>query len=80
MGLANSMLSAGAFGEGVNWAQAQEVGMSLLISPVFGFLCAGMLLLVLKMLVRNPALFTEPEKGRHRRSGFGPSLSSPAPG
>jgi PiT family inorganic phosphate transporter len=74
------MLSGGAFGEGVNWAQAQEVGMSLLISPVFGFLCAGMLLLVLKMLVRNPALFTEPEKGRHRRSGFGPSLSSPAPG
>jgi inorganic phosphate transporter, PiT family len=64
VGLANSMLSGGAFGEGVNWAQAQEVGMSLLISPVFGFLCAGMLLLVLKMLVRNPALFTEPEKGK----------------
>ena len=64
VGLANSTLSGGAFGDGVNWAKAQEVGMSLLISPVFGFLGAGMLLLVLKMLVRNPALFTEPEKGK----------------
>src|ERR1700720_1932781 len=31
VGLANSMLSAGhEFGEGVNWAKASEVGMSLL--------------------------------------------------
>src|SRR6266436_3291564 len=33
VGLANSMLSAGhVFGEGVNWAKASEVGLSLLIS------------------------------------------------
>src|SRR5579862_9747081 len=38
VGLANSMLSAGhEFGEGVNWAKASEVGVSLLVSPLVGF-------------------------------------------
>src|SRR5215813_7949148 len=37
VGLANSMMTKGAvFGEGVNWAKASEVGMSLLISPLVG--------------------------------------------
>src|ERR1700689_4859901 len=52
VGFANSMLSAGhVFGEGVNWAKAKEVGMSLLISPLLGFVFAGLLLLTLKLLV-----------------------------
>ena len=43
VGLANSMMSKGhAFGEGVNWAKASEVGMSLLISPIVGFACAAL--------------------------------------
>src|SRR5579872_4331715 len=55
VGLANSMLSAGhVFGEGVNWAKASEVGSSLLISPVVGFACAGILLLLCKVLIRRP--------------------------
>src|SRR6267154_1873355 len=42
VGLANSLLSAGhEFGEGVNWAKAQEVGISLLVSPVVGFVAAA---------------------------------------
>ena len=36
------------FGEGVNWAKAREVGMSLLISPIVGFVLAALLLLLLK--------------------------------
>src|SRR5215471_21544841 len=37
VGLANSLLAKGhVFGEGVNWAKASEVGMSLLISPIAG--------------------------------------------
>src|SRR5208283_812496 len=41
VGLANSMMAKGhVFGEGVNWAKASEVGMSLLISPIVGFTCA----------------------------------------
>src|ERR1700689_3900752 len=38
VGLANSMLVGGhEFGDGVNWAKASEVGISLLVSPVVGF-------------------------------------------
>src|SRR5580698_4445921 len=63
VGFANSMLSAGhVFGEGVNWAKAKEVGSSLLISPVLGFVCAGLLLLTLKALVKRPDLYKSPEK------------------
>src|SRR5579863_4115098 len=47
VGLANSMMAKGhVFGEGVNWAQAKGVGASLLISPIVGFVCAALLLLV----------------------------------
>src|ERR1700745_3798083 len=50
VGLANSLLSGHVFGEGVNWAKAQEVFTSLLLSPVLGFVAAGALLLLLKVL------------------------------
>ena len=63
VGLANSFLNGGAFGSGVNWIKAREVGLSLLISPAVGFLFAGLLLVALKALVRQPALFQEPPQG-----------------
>ncbi len=63
VGLANSLLSPGhVFGEGVNWAKASEVGMSLLVSPIVGFTCAALLLLLLKATVKSKALFTAPPK------------------
>jgi PiT family inorganic phosphate transporter len=49
---------------GVDWAQATKIGEALLLSPVVGFVCAAILLLVLKMLVRNPALYRAPEGNR----------------
>ena len=61
VGLANSMLSSHVFGEGVNWAKAKEVFSSLLLSPVMGFIGAGLLLLILKLLVRQPVLYRSPE-------------------
>jgi inorganic phosphate transporter, PiT family len=61
VGLANSMLSAGhVFGEGVNWAKAKEVGLSLLISPIVGFVCAGLLLIVAKKLIKGGTHLFEP--------------------
>src|ERR1700722_4907579 len=58
VGLANSMLVGGhEFGEGVNWSKASEVGLSLLISPVIGFVLAALLLLLCKVLIKNPALY-----------------------
>jgi PiT family inorganic phosphate transporter len=64
VGLANAMLKGGGFREGVNWAKAREVAVSLLASPVIGFLAAGVLLLLLKSLVRIPELYAEPDKGK----------------
>ena len=61
VGLANSLLSGHVFGEGVNWAKAQEVFSSLLLSPVLGFFGAGLLLLLLKALVKRPDLYKSPE-------------------
>jgi PiT family inorganic phosphate transporter len=65
VGLANSMLNGGhEFGEGVNWAKAKEVGASLLISPIIGFVCAALLLLLAKQLIKRPELYTAPEKDK----------------
>src|SRR3981189_1086333 len=35
--------------------------MRLLLSPLVGFICAAILLLLLKMIIRNPALYAAPE-------------------
>jgi len=62
VGLANAMMSPlHSVTTGVNWAKAQEVGLSLLISPVVGFVCAGGLLLISKLLIKNEALYRSPE-------------------
>lgn len=62
VGLANALMQDGeAFGQGVNWNKATEVFASLLISPIFGFLFAAGLFLLMKMLVRNPSLYRAPE-------------------
>jgi PiT family inorganic phosphate transporter len=62
VGLANSLMAKGhSFGEGVNWAQAEKIGLSLVISPVVGFVCAGALLLLAKLLIKRPELY-EPAK------------------
>ncbi len=37
VGLANSMLPGHVFGDGVNWDKAEEIGASLLLSPLVGF-------------------------------------------
>jgi PiT family inorganic phosphate transporter len=59
VGLANSWLE-GRFGTGVNWRKAGEVGLSLLISPVVGFVLAALLLLLFKKLVPNKELHMPP--------------------
>src|SRR6266850_4526730 len=62
VGLANSLMSSGhAFGEGVNWGNTREVGMSLLISPIIGFCLAGGLLLLARAVIKQPELYQAPE-------------------
>jgi PiT family inorganic phosphate transporter len=63
VGLANSLLAKGhVFGEGVNWHKVTEVFTSLLVSPVVGFVCSAVLLLLMKALIRQPSLYTAPAK------------------
>jgi len=61
VGLANALMgSTHSVTDGVNWAKAQDVVIGLLISPVVGFCAAGLLLLLCKALVKNPALYKAP--------------------
>lgn len=65
VGLANSWLAPGhVFGEGVNWAKAEEIGISLLLSPLVGFTLSALLLTLCKAVISSPALYTAPEKGQ----------------
>jgi len=62
VGLMNSWLSPGsAFGDGVNWGKVADTGKALLFSPIIGFVFAALVLLLMKALVRMPALFESPK-------------------
>jgi inorganic phosphate transporter, PiT family len=61
VGLMNQLMHGSNGTSGVDWNQALGVGKSLLFSPIVGFLLAGLLLLVLKAVVRVPALYAEPQ-------------------
>ena len=54
------MNSGGLLG-GVNWAKAQDIGLSLLVSPMVGFVCTALLFLLLKALIRKPELYAAPD-------------------
>ncbi len=60
VGLANALMSGHPVLSGVNWGQVNKVFLTLLVSPIVGFVLAGLLLLVVKFLVRSPALFQPP--------------------
>jgi phosphate/sulfate permease len=60
VGLASSYFSGQGLGNGVNWHKATEIGLSLLLSPLFGFCAAALLLLLCKALVKAPKLYQEP--------------------
>jgi PiT family inorganic phosphate transporter len=62
VGLCNSLMAGGHFGEGVNWDEVRKVFLTLLVSPIFGFVGAALLLLLSKLLLRWPALYAAPPK------------------
>jgi PiT family inorganic phosphate transporter len=64
VGVANALMRGRDGTSGVDWGKATEIGYALLLSPLFGFICAAILLLVLKMIVRNPALYAAPEANK----------------
>ena len=48
-------------GSGVNWGKAQEIGLSLIMSPLFGFGAAMLLMYFLKNVVKAEQLFHIPK-------------------
>ncbi|MDN7496663.1 inorganic phosphate transporter [Burkholderia gladioli] len=62
VGLMNQLMHGASGTSGVDWSQALGVGKSLLFSPIVGFLFAGLLLLILKAVLKVPALYQEPPK------------------
>jgi PiT family inorganic phosphate transporter len=62
VGLANQLMTpVGVASSGVQWDQAFKVLKSLIFSPVVGFVAAGGLLLLGKLLIRRPELWAAPE-------------------
>ncbi len=61
VGVANAMMHGRSGTSGVDWGKATEIGYALLLSPIFGFVIAALLLLVMKFLIRSPELYKAPE-------------------
>jgi PiT family inorganic phosphate transporter len=49
-------------GAGPNWVKAKEVGLSLLISPLFGFTLAVGLMFLLRSLIKKKTIFKSPDE------------------
>ena len=60
VGVANALMHGKSGTSGVDWEQALKVGQALLFSPLIGFGAAFVLFLLLKTLIRIPALYKEP--------------------
>ena len=61
VGIANQLMQARSGTSGVDWDQASKVGKTLLLSPLFGFVLALLLLGVMKIVVKNKALYEAPK-------------------
>ena len=60
VGVANALLRGQDGTSGVDWSQVTNIGYALLLSPIFGFVFSALLLLIMKFVIRTPALYTAP--------------------
>src|SRR5262249_57332658 len=61
VGMTKGVLHGRAGRSGIDWSKAPEIGHALLSAPLFGFMLAALLLLGLRVIVRNAALYAEPK-------------------
>ncbi len=61
VGIANQLTATKSGTSGVDWAQATNIGKTLLLSPIVGFGCAFLLLTVMKLVIKNRKLYEAPE-------------------
>lgn len=69
VGLANGLLGASGLNRALNWTQVKSSALALLISPLLGFVFAAALLLIAKLVIRDPELHTAP--AGHKPPPFG---------
>lgn len=62
VGIAYSLIEGTSMAEGVNWGKASQVGLSLLLSPLIGFLGTLGLVKLAKTFIKDKKLFSEPDK------------------
>jgi PiT family inorganic phosphate transporter len=60
VGIANQLLSTKSGTSGVDWMQALNVGKTLLLSPIIGFVVAAVLLMISKAVIRDRRLYEAP--------------------
>jgi PiT family inorganic phosphate transporter len=61
VGLANQFMSVKSGTSGVDWGQATNIGKSLILSPLVGFVFAALLFLACKKLIPNKELYEAPK-------------------
>jgi inorganic phosphate transporter, PiT family len=61
VGLANQLMALHSGASGLDWAQVIKVLKALLISPLIGFVVAGVLILIAKKILDIPALYKAPK-------------------
>ncbi|MCY1282288.1 Low-affinity inorganic phosphate transporter 1 [compost metagenome] len=64
VGLANAMITDLPLGDGINWQKAIDIALSLIFSPLAGFLVAALLLIGLKWLYPQSKMHKTPETRR----------------
>ena len=66
--IGGSMAFTHFYSGSVNWDKAKEIGLSLIMSPLFGFGAAILLLLFLKRFVKSEKLFHIPQSEQEKPS------------
>ncbi len=61
VGLANQFMAVKSGTSGVDWGQATNIGKSLILSPIVGFVFAALLFIVCKKLIPNKELYEAPK-------------------
>jgi inorganic phosphate transporter, PiT family len=64
VGVANALMRGRDGTSGVDWSKATEIGYALLLSPLVGFILAAGLLMLMKVIIRSPALYSSPQPGK----------------
>lgn len=68
VGLANAFITGISVADGVNWQKAIDIAISLVASPLAGFLVAGLILIVLRWYKPRSSMHVTPEM---RKDGMG---------